>query len=516
MSDPDDYILVRMDNNIHDKAILSYDAAKDMIVDSGLHGSLGELKSAASTVSVGVQDVSSAGEQVVFRNAISGISYAPPWHIIDETNMEGSRDRLYDAMQTAVRFSDRSAELENPSFAVHIPNNELVFSLNMNFPEVRDNVVLEVLLAGQQIWRELITTDQGDSDYYLKEAIAFYPGDYVFRIRPYGDINLEPPVKVMGNPQTGEVGYSVNYREFREVPLATQEYVNAAISGGPSDALMLKAVYDTDNDGVVDEAKEAEAIKSGSIAGNWKYYGTDGSGSLGFHAVPSIDSNHPALSSLQAQITYNTDEIVKLKKSVSDHEVAITNHGNQLSANANGIKRNSNNVDLALKSSKAALTESQTVRSNMIRDITANVDHATKVITLTLTSNAGVIGTSQIDLSSWFQGGTSPQPGVTHKLYYGFVSIPPMDEAEILRLSTGTKTVDKLEGTEIVLSRQDSTPKYMYVWIPDSAGTPKGFTFSNFLSVWHETQITVAGVPGKFYHSPNRTAARSVTFEVTV
>ena len=55
-------------------------------------------------------------------------------------------------------------------------------------------------------------------------------------------------------------------------------------AGGGGSGDMLKSTYDTDDDGVVDEA---EAVDGVDAAGNSKYYGTDGSGTPGFHSLPA-------------------------------------------------------------------------------------------------------------------------------------------------------------------------------------------------------------------------------------
>ena len=55
-------------------------------------------------------------------------------------------------------------------------------------------------------------------------------------------------------------------------------------AGGGGSGDMLKSVYDTDDDGVVDEA---EAVDGVDAAGNSKYYGTDGSGTPGFYSLPA-------------------------------------------------------------------------------------------------------------------------------------------------------------------------------------------------------------------------------------
>lgn len=512
----EDYTLVRLDSNITDGAVLTYDAARDLITDSGMTGSQGELRANAGTVSVGLQDMSSAGEQVVWRNSDSHVIYAPPWHIVDEVNTEGSRDRVYGPLQTQTRFADRSYELENPSFQVHIPVNEVVFRLDMTFPIAQNNVEFKITHAGHEMWREVKDVSAGKQEIKLDIPIAFYAGDFQFSIQPYGDNRLETPIRVMGNPVTGEVGYDVTFRPFREIPLATQEWTVAQIVGGPADEVMFKKDYDTNKDGIVDNAHMINGVQ---VAGNDKYYGTDEHGAVGFHSLPSgID-----VTTLQNQVNANK-QLATSAKSVADankaeidkHETAINGHGTQLAAHANQISTNTNNIKTALATGKAALQESQQVRNMMVEGITADLNHAAKTITLHLTSKSGNVDSVLIDLSPWFTGGNQPQPGVTHKLYYGFSQNPPMQEDEILRLSTGTKTVDKLAGTEITLTRVDSTPKYMYVWIPDGAGTVKGFTFSNFLSTWQSTAVNVAGIDGKFFVSPNKTSAKSVTFEVTV
>lgn len=515
MADPKDYVLVRMDDNIRDGAVLTYDGVNDKITDSGMLSSQGELQAAAGTVSVGLQDMSSVGEQVMWRNQVSGVCYAPPWHIIDEVGPGGSRDRLYEPMQTVTRFADRSVELENPRFQVHVPVNEVVFSLNITFVEANHDVVLEVLSAGKQMWREIISTNQGASDYVLAEPIAFYPGDYEFQVRPYGDINLEPPIKVMGNGTTGEMGYDVTFREFREIPLATQEYVLAAVTGGTADDVMLKSHYDPNNNGVVDGA---EAIQGAVTAGRDKYYGTDANGIVGFH---DITLHTPSFTNLQSQVTDNLHAIVAntkgIEKATTDltaHEKAIEGHGTQLADHANKISTNTNNIKVALDYSKGAMDEGTQNRKNAVNALVAEVDSTHKSITLKLMSTAGVVDAALIDLSSWFPS-TPPQPNNDHVVYYGFSVNPPLDEAEILRVGT-RKELPTIADADITVTRSDNIPSYIWVWLPDTLGVVKGFDFSGFVSQWTSTVVNVSGIKGKFYYSPNKTSAQSVEFEVRI
>lgn len=511
----EDYTLVRLDDNIADGAVLTYDAARDLITDSGLIASQGELQANAGTLSVGLQDMSSAGEQVVWMNTDSHVIYAPPWHVLDEVNTEGSKDRIYGALQTVTRFADRSAILENPVFPVHVPTEEVVFRLDMTFPIAQNNVEFKVTHAGHEMWREVKDVSAGKQEIRLDIPIAFHPGDYQFSIQPYGDVRLSNPVQVMGNPATGQVGYSVVFRPFEDKTLATQEYVIAQVVGGAADEIMLKKDYDSNNDGIVDLA---HAVKGATTSGNDKYYGTDSTGAVGFHLLPAgvdvsalqtqIDANKQTADAAKAEAAANKIEIDK-------HETAINGHGTQLAANTSQIETNKNNIDVALQRSQSALDESGVVRRNGVNAITADVDSTHKTITIKLLSTAGVVDTALIDLSSWFAVTPTPQPGDDHKVYFGFAVNPPLTEANIIGIGQ-TKEVSTIANLDVSMTRTGTTPSYMWMWIPDAAGAVKGFSFSNFLSVWSSTAITVAGVAGKFYVSPNPTTAQSVEFEVSV
>ncbi|CAM0027045.1 hypothetical protein VPHD530_0004 [Vibrio phage D530] len=64
-----------------------------------------------------------------------------------------------------------------------------------------------------------------------------------------------------------------------------------------------------------------------------------------------------------------------------------------------------------------------------------------------------------------------------------------------------------------------SVEAYMFVWIDDRLGEPKGFEFSGFLSVWDKVQAvqmwTKEGwTDGRVYISPNGTFAASVSYKI--
>lgn len=514
MADPLDYTLVRMDDNIQDKAVLTYDAANDKITDSGLKAAKGELEANAGTVSVGLQDMSSAGEQVIWTNRASKVNYAPPWHVLDEVNPGGSSDRFYDPIQVVTRFAIKTDVLENPTFNVHVPVHEVVFRLVMDFPEANDDVqfiVSPTSDTSERIWDEFFNVSAGTNTLVLDKPIAFHPGDYVFTIKPYGDVNLAPPVKVMGDAQTGRVGYDVHFREFTEKPLATQEYVIATVTGGPADDVMLKSVYDKGKDGKVDVSHLTDKVRGADSAGNSKYYGTNSSGTSGFFELPEgVDE-----SALKADIKANANTAKANTDEIAKHETAINGHGVQLASHAGLINTNTKNIKVAMDLSESAMNEGLQNRKNAVNAVVAEVSSVHKTITLKLMSTAGLVDSALIDLSSWFSGGTPPQPGDDHKIYYGFTIKTTLPEDEILRIGT-TKEVSTIDSLDVTLTRSSQVPNYMWIWLPDSAGTIKGFDFSGFVSQWGSVAINVAGVDGKLYVSPNKTSATSIEFEVKV
>ncbi|MGL5566537.1 MAG: hypothetical protein ACRDC4_12515, partial [Plesiomonas sp.] len=98
-------------------------------------------------------------------------------------------------------------------------------------------------------------------------------------------------------------------------------------------------------------------------------------------------------------------------------------------------------------------------------------------------------------------------------VWFGFTANKPMTEQAVKTGTTEQESV--VVGKDIELKRADSTPAFMYVWIPDSLGAISGFSFNHaFLDVWQSYTLIVDGVAGKAYISDNKTAATDVSFEV--
>ncbi|MGL5324717.1 MAG: hypothetical protein ACRC91_08370 [Aeromonas sp.] len=151
----------------------------------------------------------------------------------------------------------------------------------------------------------------------------------------------------------------------------------------------------------------------------------------------------------------------------------------------------------------------QQMNNRIIDKVESRVNAGAKTITLTYKNGSDVIDTDLIDISGMFG---SPAPNAV-PIWFGFTANKPMTEQAVKTGTTEQESV--VVGKDIELKRADSTPAFMYVWIPDSLGAISGFSFNHaFLDVWQAYPVIVDGVSGKAYISDNKTAATDVSFEV--
>ncbi|MGL5775755.1 MAG: hypothetical protein ACRCYB_10525, partial [Aeromonas veronii] len=151
----------------------------------------------------------------------------------------------------------------------------------------------------------------------------------------------------------------------------------------------------------------------------------------------------------------------------------------------------------------------QQISNRVIDKVESRVNAGAKTITLTYKNGSDVIDTDLIDISGMFG---SPAPNAV-PIWFGFTANKPMTEQAVKTGTTEQESV--VVGKDIELKRSDSTPAFMYVWIPDSLGAISGFSFNHaFLDVWQSYAVTVDGAVGKAYISDNRTYATDVSFEV--
>ena len=455
-------------SSLVNNALIKWDATRQKFVNAQVYSNdAGSISLEPSSLNIGSHRLSSSAETLTVTNLVTDKIYAPLWQEIGFEKGLGYV-RIYGKAKKNPIQTDISQDLTNPSFTIPVVDNLSNFGADINLTNPATNVEIHV------------TEESKGMDIWLYKA---------------GDLKAGPQTIMFENPADFRGG-----NKYR-VTVKSSDGSDVVLKGGVGfDGTLIPAftTYFTDwKDEIVSTRSWVESlglIQDLSMSG----------GTLTAHkqdgTVSVLTLPDPA-------------DLDAVKKQVEAHETAINNHGNTLAAHENQIQTNTNNIKLALDASTKNAESIVTSRKNAASGFSLEQNKAAKTITIKMTSESGIIDTGVIDLTGWFDGGgTAPTPD--HIIYYGFSEHPPMDEAEILRLGT-KKTVPTVAGLDISITRSDITPKNIWVWLPDSVGTIKGFTFSGFLSTWASTAVSVAGAPGKFYQSPHPTSATTVNFEVT-
>lgn len=75
---------------------------------------------------------------------------------------------------------------------------------------------------------------------------------------------------------------------------------------------MLKSTYDSNDDGKVDAADEADAVTGVGTAGNSKYYGTNGVGTAGFYDLPTDTDTFTGLTDTPSSYASQANKFLKV------------------------------------------------------------------------------------------------------------------------------------------------------------------------------------------------------------
>lgn len=457
-------------NNIRDKALIAYDADGDFLYDSGLFSPYdGELNAAAGSVNIGLQKISSAGEQVTVTNINSGVTYAPPWHIVNESSPGGSYDRFYGNVSTSVRFPVRKAVVEDPVMNVTIPTDTLALSFNFTWPEAQNGVVFSWTQNGLEIWRDVRNVSAGTHDEVFETPLAYRAGNYVFRMyRLDGE-----PLKVMGDPQTGYAGYSVRYRPWYEKMLATQEYVQQLIMENPSSGGdMMKKDYDPDGDGIVEYSALAFSVDGMEQAKPESFYGKTSSGASGFVRMEDTGA-YAAMLELLAEQEAN------------------------------------------LKKARDVITK--LVSRKIDRIEVKDRDDAMHTMTLSLIANDKPVADTVLDFGAWFNNTPDPTKGGVR---YGFTEVLPGQEIEFPDESVVTHGRFEhdvtLDGFIFNVSRlAGSRSQKIWFWTPITMDQVCSFRINqDSARAWPSQPMVVDGVKGIIYMSRKEIAETNANVRV--
>ncbi|WRQ13111.1 hypothetical protein [Vibrio phage vB_VpM-pA2SJ1] len=474
-----------------DKTVLTVVGGK--LANSDVTASEGSLQTGANSISAGGHTLSSAGENFMFRNEWTGGIYTTVWQKVERNKNNLPQYRMYtDSKPAEIVINDtRSDVVVNPSFSLTAIENTRVWSFILLPAENIDNVFVHVEFLGKTVWRKNIGTFIKDVPFRYDLESNTTPID-VYKGQSF-TIHFEHEngrdISLYGDKSSNIPYLHLIQRYWKFVDVG---------AGGSGSGDMQKSIYDPNDDGSV---LLADNIKGASAAGNSKYYGTDNAGTPGFYDLPVPGPSEPA-------------DYSDLKRQVQAHETSINNHGVEIAQHENEISANTRNIRLLSSRTIDNANAIDTTRKNAVSGFSLEQDKNAKTITIKMTTETGIVDTGVINLAGWFDDSGSHPPAPDYTVYYGFSANPPMSESEILRLGTKVST-PTIAGLDIRVSRTDQSSKYIWVWLPDSAGVIKGFTFSGFLSVWASTAVTVAGDSGKFYQSPNPTVATNINFEVT-
>lgn len=275
-----------------DNEMIKWDKDKGQLVGTGIKSDReGELTTANNSVNIGVHDVGSAGRNVIVTNRVDNKHFYP---IVEEVGLSDD-----DTTQAFIRdhgnleelnlYNGTSEILEDPSWETTTVTNRTVLGVKFWPQTDMTNVVYRIYDRGTLIFEEnLGDFKAGDNTNYkvLQTPYDLYTtSNYTFTLS-----SVDGTTHFKGDSQ-GKPWFHLQIRPFEVKQLATEEYVMNNIGTGSGD--MLKSIYDTNNDGKVNLAENADSADSITGVQNINdnsYYGKDASGSVGFHALPDVAS----------------------------------------------------------------------------------------------------------------------------------------------------------------------------------------------------------------------------------
>lgn len=125
-------------------------------VGTGIIGKNGDGQFAAGTVSVGLHDISSGGENVVTVNSATGKKYAPVWQEIAKGTKRKAAIRVNDdTLRTNEFQTDISTNITNPSYSLTLSDNVTIFEAEYTAATAQTNVHFNLKEQGaaKDTWR---------------------------------------------------------------------------------------------------------------------------------------------------------------------------------------------------------------------------------------------------------------------------------------------------------------------------------------------------------------------------
>ena len=193
---------------------------------------LADIQSGVSTFRLGqAHTMTSAGENVTFRNSINNVAFHPTWQTTESTGDWNSVQRtpVGDLIQDFVFQSDRSETVTNPDFMfTSLPVDHRLYEIQVEPIQATENVIVVIQQRNPDgvfvdYWRSRLinlTTSQLASP--TPQNIAINPFIDLVASTEYRLIAVAPTdIQLRGNA-AGVPRILLTYRQWEDLPLALQ------------------------------------------------------------------------------------------------------------------------------------------------------------------------------------------------------------------------------------------------------------------------------------------------------
>jgi len=329
---------VKVASGVAEDDLLKFDSVNNQLIPTGVKvtndGSV--IAQPNSYLLGGAHAISSGGENIFFTNLFNPGTYIPTWQKIDITSSPLPTYRNYtDGSASDLTLESSTADvLTNPSYVITATANRRLFSATILPASNQTNVIFELICNGVVVWKknvgslvnnankvivfagysspidvasgQIFTTNvySANGAVTLRGSLANNRPYLVINQRTYEDVPIGnmnkstyDPMNISGDAflrsnHTGSqpISATTNLQSSLDVKvdkavgfgLSSNDYTTAEknkLAGIAVGADMLKSVYDTTNDGVVDNAAKVNGVDT---AGSRFYYGTNAAGTPGF------------------------------------------------------------------------------------------------------------------------------------------------------------------------------------------------------------------------------------------
>lgn len=283
-------------------------------VSAGITAKDGTLIVGSNSIEMGPHLMSSAGENVMWKNLHTGEIYTPPWQSVNRATSTLPTYRIYtdNDMSSSTTSQGKNDELINPVWDLVANEDRRIFAASFKSARDTDQAKVTVKVGSDVVWNGIVgdlklnqtllfnlDADSVPFDYYKGETLT------ISMTSESGDVIL------FGDSATKVPTITYYYRVFDEIPMPDMD----------------SSVYDKNKNGIVDEADVANKISGIDSATNNQYYGKDVNGSVGFFNLPTGGSGGSGGSGNGDMLksVYDTDDDGKVNLAVAaDRAAALT------------------------------------------------------------------------------------------------------------------------------------------------------------------------------------------------